>query len=171
MQHGGDSACALQPNRTLSTAERTTKRAIDIVGALVFFAVFGPLYLLVAMSVLVSMGRPVHYWQNRLGRGGRRFRFHKFRSMVRNSHAALDEFLSVNDMARTEWDTFQKLENHYCAMRPGITGLWQVSGRNRLSYAKRVEFDALYVDNWSLMLDFKILFKTVRTVITGEGSR
>jgi len=222
MQHGGDSACAFQPNRTLSTAERTTKRAIDIVGALVFFAVFGPLYLLVAMSVLVSMGRPVHYWQNRLGRGGRRFRFHKFRSMVRNSHAALDEFLSVNDMARTEWDTFQKLEkdpritpigqfirrmsldelpqfwnvlkgdmslvgprpcmerqrslygshwHHYCAMRPGITGLWQVSGRNRLSYAKRVELDALYVDNWSLMLDIKILFKTVRTVITGEGSR
>jgi lipopolysaccharide/colanic/teichoic acid biosynthesis glycosyltransferase len=60
---------------------------------------------------------------------------------------------------------------HYCAMRPGITGLWQVSGRNRLSYARRVELDAEYVSNWSLWFDIKILFKTVRTVITSEGSR
>jgi len=60
---------------------------------------------------------------------------------------------------------------HYCTMRPGITGLWQVSGRNRLPYAKRVELDAHYVDNWSLWLDFKILLKTVKTVITAEGSR
>jgi lipopolysaccharide/colanic/teichoic acid biosynthesis glycosyltransferase len=56
-------------------------------------------------------------------------------------------------------------------MRPGITGLWQVSGRNKLPYAKRVELDAYYVSNWSLWLDIKILFKTVRTVITGDGSR
>ncbi|WP_162568885.1 sugar transferase [Variovorax sp. SRS16] len=211
----------VQPRR-LSYLERTTKRAMDIVGALIFFAVFGPLYLLVALGVRISMGRPVHFWQNRLGERGQRFRFYKFRSMVHNSEHVLDEFLSRNDMARTEWDTFQKLEKdpritpigqfirklsldelpqfwnvlkgdmsivgprpcmerqrslygkgweHYCAMRPGITGLWQVSGRNRLSYARRVELDVEYVNNWSLWLDIKILFKTVRAVITGEGSR
>jgi len=60
---------------------------------------------------------------------------------------------------------------HYCAMRPGITGLWQVSGRNRLPYAKRVELDAHYVANWSLWLDCKILLKTVVVVFTGDGSR
>lgn len=53
----------------------------------------------------------------------------------------------------------------------GITGLWQVSGRNRLSYAQRVELDAEYVNNWSLWLDIKILAKTVSAVISGDGSR
>lgn len=208
--------------RKLSFVERTVKRTFDIVGALTFFIILGPLYLLVALGVAVSMGRPVHFWQNRLGERGQRFRFYKFRSMVRNSEDVLDEFLSRNDMARTEWDTFQKLEKdpritpigqfirklsldelpqfwnvlkgdmsivgprpcmerqrslygkgweHYCAMRPGITGLWQVSGRNRLSYARRVELDVEYVSNWSLWLDVKILVRTVRAVITGEGSR
>jgi len=220
---GGPSASPayVQP-RKLSLLERAAKRSIDIVGALTFFILFGPLYLLVALCVGISMGRPVHFWQHRLGASGQRFRFYKFRSMVRDSEHVLDEFLSRNDMARTEWDTFQKLEKdpritpigvfirklsldelpqfwnvlkgdmslvgprpcmerqrslygkgweHYCAMRPGITGLWQVSGRNRLSYARRVELDVEYVSNWSLWLDIKILLKTVRTVITGDGSR
>ena len=220
---GGPSAPPLEssPPR-LSLAQRVVKRAIDIVGALVFFTLFGPLYLMVALGVLISMGRPVHFWQTRLGERGQRFRFYKFRSMVRNSDHVLDEFLSRSDMARTEWDTFQKLEKdpritpigvvirklsldelpqfwnvlkgdmslvgprpcmerqrslygrgwtHYCAMRPGITGLWQVSGRNRLSYARRVELDVEYVTNWSLWLDIKILFRTVRAVVSGEGSR
>jgi lipopolysaccharide/colanic/teichoic acid biosynthesis glycosyltransferase len=52
-----------------------------------------------------------------------------------------------------------------------LTGLWQVSGRNRLSYARRVELDMEYVDNWSLMLDIKILLRTVRAVVTSEGSK
>ncbi|MCG2592033.1 exopolysaccharide biosynthesis polyprenyl glycosylphosphotransferase [Ramlibacter sp. XY19] len=59
----------------------------------------------------------------------------------------------------------------YCAVRPGLTGLWQVSGRNRLTYAERVRLDASYVKNWSLWLDFKILVKTIRVVLTGDGSR
>lgn len=211
----------LKPRR-LSFFERAAKRGLDIVGALVFFVLFGPLYLLVALGVGISMGRPVHFWQTRLGERGQRFRFYKFRSMVRNSDDVLDEFLSRNDMARTEWDTFQKLEKdpritpigqiirklsldelpqfwnvlkgdmslvgprpcmerqrslygkgweHYCAMRPGITGLWQVSGRNRLSYARRVELDVEYINNWSLWLDIKILFRTVGAVLSSEGSR
>lgn len=221
---GGGSAAVPHPTvtRKMHWLERATKRAMDIVGALVFFALLGPVYLLVALCVRISMGAPIHYWQNRLGHNGQRFRFYKFRSMVHNSDDVLDEFLSTNDMARTEWDTFQKLAkdpritpvghlirrasldelpqfwnvlkgdmslvgprpcmerqrslygkhwSHYCAMRPGITGLWQVSGRNRLAYAQRVELDALYVENWSLWLDIKILFKTVRAVFTGEGSR
>ena len=56
-------------------------------------------------------------------------------------------------------------------MRPGITGLGLVSGRNRLSYARRVELDVEYVTHWSLWLDIKILLKTVRAVLTGEGSK
>jgi len=59
---------------------------------------------------------------------------------------------------------------HYCKMRPGITGLWQVSGRNRLPYAERVALDAKYATGWSLWLDTKILARTVWVVLSGDGS-
>jgi len=49
----------------------------------------------------------------------------------------------------------------YLAARPGMTGLWQVSGRNNLSYARRVEIDTSYVRNWSLWLDIKIIVLTI----------
>lgn len=206
---------------TLSASALFAKRLVDIVGALTFFVLFGPLYLIVALTIAISMGRPVHFWQIRLGLGGRRFRFYKFRSMVRNSESVLEEYLAKNDMARDEWDTFQRLEKdprispfgqflrklsldelpqfwnvllgdmslvgprpcmerqrpfygaaweQYCLMRPGITGLWQVSGRSSLNYAERVRLDREYVENWSLWLDIKILLRTVRAVIAGEGS-
>jgi exopolysaccharide production protein ExoY len=58
---------------------------------------------------------------------------------------------------------------HYCAMRPGMTGLWQVSGRNDLTYPQRVELDVEYVNKWSLGLDFIILLKTVRAVLAAGG--
>lgn len=59
----------------------------------------------------------------------------------------------------------------YCAVRPGMTGLWQVSGRNRLTYEQRVALDVDYVQKWSPWLDFKILFRTFRVVLTGDGSQ
>jgi lipopolysaccharide/colanic/teichoic acid biosynthesis glycosyltransferase len=59
---------------------------------------------------------------------------------------------------------------HYCHMRPGITGLWQVSGRNRLPYADRVAFDARYAAEWSLRLDAQILARTLWVVLSGDGS-
>ena len=53
----------------------------------------------------------------------------------------------------------------YVKARPGLTGLWQVSGRSRLSYPERVALDAHYVRNWSLRLDLKILMKTVPVLL------
>jgi exopolysaccharide production protein ExoY len=58
---------------------------------------------------------------------------------------------------------------HYCALRPGMTGLWQVSGRNSLTYRQRVELDIEYVDRWSVSLDLVILAKTIRAVLAGGG--
>lgn len=58
----------------------------------------------------------------------------------------------------------------YLSVKPGITGLWQVSGRSNLSYAERVELDALYVRRWSLWLDILILTKTIPAVLrTGDA--
>jgi Undecaprenyl-phosphate galactose phosphotransferase WbaP len=59
---------------------------------------------------------------------------------------------------------------YYLQVRPGVTGLWQVSGRNNTSYPERVAFDRSYVRNWSVWLDFYILARTVRTVLTGHGA-
>jgi len=58
----------------------------------------------------------------------------------------------------------------YARMRPGLTGLWQVSGRNDTTYQQRVDYDSYYVRNWSLFLDAKILVKTFRAVISGAGA-
>jgi lipopolysaccharide/colanic/teichoic acid biosynthesis glycosyltransferase len=58
----------------------------------------------------------------------------------------------------------------YCRVTPGLTGLWQVSGRSTTSYSKRVELDAYYVRNWSVWLDIYLLARTVRTVLAGEGA-
>jgi len=58
----------------------------------------------------------------------------------------------------------------YCAIRPGITGLWQVSGRNRLSYAERVALDVRYLKNMNFFADIVILCGTVRVVIQRDGA-
>jgi lipopolysaccharide/colanic/teichoic acid biosynthesis glycosyltransferase len=57
----------------------------------------------------------------------------------------------------------------YTSVRPGITGLWQVSGRNAVTYRRRVALDVVYVRNKSLWLDTMILFATARTVVAQEG--
>jgi len=53
---------------------------------------------------------------------------------------------------------------------PGVTGLWQVSGRNDVSFRERVELDVHYVHNWSLSLDFYLLARTVPAVLSGDGA-
>ena len=58
----------------------------------------------------------------------------------------------------------------YLSVPPGMTGLWQVSGRNRTTYERRVELDELYVRNRSAWLDLKILVKTVAVVVTRDGA-
>lgn len=58
----------------------------------------------------------------------------------------------------------------YTSVRPGITGLWQISGRSNLSYAERVALDSHYVNNWSIGTDLSILFRTVSVVLRGTGS-
>lgn len=57
-----------------------------------------------------------------------------------------------------------------CSANPGITGLWQVSGRSNTNYRYRVKLDSWYIMNWSLWLDIAILFKTIRVVIKAEGA-
>jgi exopolysaccharide biosynthesis polyprenyl glycosylphosphotransferase len=61
-------------------------------------------------------------------------------------------------------------ERRRLSMKPGITGLWQVSGRNQVDFSEWVRMDLEYIDNWSLWLDFKILLKTIPAVLSGKGA-
>lgn len=214
-----------EPNlfRVSAGIENSLKRAIDIVGALTFFLVFGPLYLVVVVCVRCQGGGPIHYQQQRLGKDGKLFVLYKFRSMVPDAERVLEDFLASDAKAQAEWATFQKLKNdprilpvgrflrrfsldelpqfwnvlrgdmslvgprpcmerqrslygnaweHYISVRPGLTGLWQVSRRGELTFAQRVELDVEYITRWSLWMDLRILVRTVGAVVfDGESTR
>ena len=55
-------------------------------------------------------------------------------------------------------------------VKPGITGLWQVSGRNRLHFEEMVRLDIFYIENWSPWLDAKIMLKTLPVVMKGDNT-
>lgn len=65
---------------------------------------------------------------------------------------------------------YKEFSDYYQLVRPGMTGLWQVSGRNDIDYDVRVKLDTWYVLNWSLWLDILMLFKTIRVVLKREGA-
>lgn len=69
-----------------------------------------------------------------------------------------------------ELELYDAAAIYYLRSRPGLTGLWQVSGRNDVSYAARVAFDTHYVQNWSLLADLVIVFKTIPAVCFSRGS-
>lgn len=73
-------------------------------------------------------------------------------------------------VVEAELERYGDLKDYYLEARPGITGLWQISGRNDIDYSDRVNLDAWYVKNWSLWYDLVILLKTVKVVLRREGA-
>lgn len=74
-------------------------------------------------------------------------------------------------IAKDELVHYEQYRSLFLAIRPGLTGLWQVSGRSNLSYEERVQLDVYYIQNWSIILDLKILLKTIAVVLRRVGSR
>lgn len=198
------------------------KRTLDILAAGAGLIMLLPVFLLVAAGVWLSNPGPVFYRQKRIGQGGQPFMVVKFRSMVVDSAACLEQHLASCAEARREWAETRKLKNDprvttighflrkssldelpqlwnvlvgdmsivgprpvvneeldthyrarrkfYQAVKPGITGLWQVSGRNNTTYEARVQFDCRYVQSLSLLNDLKILFKTLPAVLKSSGA-
>ncbi len=80
-------------------------------------------------------------------------------------------FVGPRPVIQQEIDQYYKEDaEYYFMVKPGITGLWQVSGRSDTDYDFRIETDKWYVRNWSLWLDIVILFKTVKVVLFKEGA-
>lgn len=69
-----------------------------------------------------------------------------------------------------EIEKYRENFKYYKAVCPGLSGLWQVSGRNDIDYGQRVMLDTFYVRNWSLWLDFMILLRTLPAVFKKEGA-
>jgi Undecaprenyl-phosphate galactose phosphotransferase WbaP len=73
-------------------------------------------------------------------------------------------------IVRNEIVRYKEAYSRYAKTVPGVTGLWQVSGRSRTTYAERVAYDAYYVRNWSVWLDIYLLARTIGVIFTGDGA-
>ena len=71
-----------------------------------------------------------------------------------------------------EYQQYSYYQKRRISFRPGITGLWQISGRSDIKdFDEVVKLDLEYIDNWSILLDFKIILKTILVVFRGSGAR
>ena len=71
-----------------------------------------------------------------------------------------------------EFEQYEAKHKARLSMTPGLTGLWQISGRSDIKdFEDVVKLDMQYIDNWSILQDIKILLLTVKVVLTGRGSR
>jgi lipopolysaccharide/colanic/teichoic acid biosynthesis glycosyltransferase len=196
------------------------KRAVDVMVSLLALLFLAPLMVLVFLAIR-SDGGGAFYVQSRVGRGGKLFRMYKFRTMHTNAAAVLQRLLESDEVARAEWNRFQKLRNDprvsgigrflrlssidelpqlfnvlkgdmsivgqrpilanqraaygrhiegYEKARPGITGLWQVMGRNRFSFEQRAALGTDYVRHWTLGRDLWILLLTVPALLSSTGA-
>lgn len=182
-----------------------------------------PLLLGIAIMLKLTDHGPLLYGHRRTGFGGRTFRCWKFRTMVTDGDAVLDQYLKDNPDEAYVWQTQRKLmndprvtrigavlrklsldefpqllnvlrgemslvgprpvvsaelEDHYgpaarayLSTRPGLTGLWQISGRSDTTYEERVRLDCDYVRNWSLLRDMRIIFLTIPAMAMSRGAR
>ena len=195
------------------------KRLTDIVLSLIALIVLTPVFLAIALAILLTSGRPVIYRQTRLGLGGRPFTLYKFRTMVPNAEAQLfsnpellEEFkrswkLSHDPrvtpvggaLRKTSLDELPQLINIFTgdmtmvgprpiqipearhvygenaakllSVTPGLTGLWQASGRSDLHSGDRVSLDMEYIDKRSLLFDLQLMLRTIPVVIARTGAR
>ena len=70
----------------------------------------------------------------------------------------------------SEVDKYEWLNRRRLSIRPGLTCLWQVSGRNELTFDQWMELDRQYIENWSFWLDLHILLRTIPVVLLGKGA-
>lgn len=74
-------------------------------------------------------------------------------------------------VVRAELDFYYTdARDHYLAVKPGLTGAWQISGRNDMAYSERVALDRAYVESWGLWSDFMIVMRTVSAIVARKGA-
>lgn len=169
------------------------KRAFDLLLVLLFFPLWGTLFLVVALLVYAFLGRPLFFAQMRAGKDGRPFRLVKFRTMREGPGSdaerltAFGKFLRASSLDELPelflvlrgtmslvgprplpvayLPRYSEAQRHRHDVTPGITGLAQVRGRNALSWDEKFAFDLDYVAHQSLWLDMKIVFLTLMRLV------
>lgn len=178
-------------------ASRALKRSLDATVAAVALVATSPVMALTAVTIRLTMGSPVTFKQVRPGLNGEPFTVCKFRTMRHGDGSDAERLTTAGRVIRsTSLDELPQLWNvltgdmslvgprpllmqylplysHRQAsrhqVRPGITGLAQVNGRNAISWDDRLELDAQYVEQQSLLLDVRIIVKTIRQVLQRSG--
>ncbi|HVD14477.1 MAG TPA: sugar transferase [Actinomycetota bacterium] len=200
----------------LTGFQQTVKRAFDLAVAGLLLVALAPVLAACALAVRLDGPGPVLFRQRRVGRGGREFTMHKFRSMVPDAERrlaalvgrnqadgplfklrgdprvtrvgrvlrawSLDELPQLLDVLRGDMSLvgprppllgeaarFGAWLPNRLRVKPGVSGLWQVSGRHQLSFEDYVRYDLFYVENWSLVMDLCILLRTIPTVLRRSG--
>ena len=193
------------------------KRMVDVVVAGLVLIVLSPVLGAIVVALYSTQGRPLFYSAPRVGLHGRQFAMHKFRTMVPDAEALLEELAASNQrlgaafkladdprvtplgrwLRRFSFDELPQLLNvlkgemslvgprpplprevalyesrhrRRLSMKPGMTGLWQVSARGEPDFERWVDIDLDYIDRWSLYLDAKILAMTATVVLRGTGT-
>lgn len=173
------------------------KRGLDVCNGAFLLLVTSPLLLLATLAVRATMGGPAWFRQTRAGRHGELFTLYKLRTMrdgpepdaVRLTPlgaflraTSLDELPQLWNVLRGDMSLigprpllpqylprYSRAQARRHEVRPGITGLAQVSGRNAVSWPERLARDVEYVDRRSLSLDAWILWRTLATVARRDG--
>ncbi len=181
----------------LNMIQKLTKRLFDIAVSGWLLATFWWLFAGVALLVYLKLGSPIFFRQTRIGKGEKEFQVLKFRSMLSGDApdaqrlTPFGQFLRASSLDELPqlWNIFmgdmslvgpRPLLPRYLpfyrdeekirhTMRPGVTGLAQVSGRNGLSWDARLALDVQYVKTFSLWQDVQILWRTVLVVLQREG--
>jgi exopolysaccharide biosynthesis polyprenyl glycosylphosphotransferase len=105
----------------------------------------------------------------RLGRFIRKFSLDEFPQLF-NVWRGEMSLVGPRPPIPSEVEQYSWSQRRRLSVRPGMTGLWQVSGRNNIGFEEWVEMDLDYIDRWSIWLDIKILFMTFRAVVAGRGA-
>ncbi|WP_151725954.1 sugar transferase, partial [Acinetobacter radioresistens] len=179
------------------------KSRIDIFFGFIIFILLLPILLLLSFFVFFSMGSPIFFKQERIGKNNKPFIMYKFRTMREPKEGenrllsdadrvtkvgaflretSLDELPEIINVIKGEMSLVgprplldlhlelfndQQLKRH--DVKPGMTGLAQVMGRQFLSFTQRTDLDVKYVENLSFWLDIKIIVKTILVVLGDDG--
>src|SRR3712207_6238768 len=124
-------------------------------------------------SNLGDDGRPVYKLRSdpritRVGRALRRLSLDELPQLI-NVLAGDMSVVGPRPPIPYEVEIYELWQRRRLDMKPGLTGLWQVSGRNRLSFDEMVRHDLYYIENWSLLLDLKIILKTLPVMLRGDA--
>ena len=183
-----------------NTSALLVKRGMDIVGGLVGCLLTLIIMIFVGPAIYIASPGPIFFAQERVGRNGRKFKMDFDPRIIGNKvlpngkkktgigqfirKTSLDEFPQFLNILRGDMslvgtrpptlDEWEKYEPHHRArmsFRPGLTGLWQVSGRSNITdFEEVVKLDTQYIREWSVKGDIKIIWQTAVGVLKNDGA-